>query len=285
MPSPAPTLPRRPAIHRAGRTNSTSAILAAQPFASVLSVGVWLLCRHNAGMKPTLCRFSTQSCWRLVFGLLSLMLTVSVRADMVADTVTQFVRQQTASLNGEVSFTMGATENRVTQAPCQQMQAFLPNGATLSGSMNVGVRCLGPSTWSVFIPVRLKVMANYVVTARALGAGQSITASDLNEIKGDVTALPPGTLLRPEQVVGKNVRFALSAGQPLRAEQLTNPLVIRQNQSVQLIVDGPGFRASSEGKALSNASEGQVVQVKTASGSVVSGLATADGSVSVPYNK
>jgi flagella basal body P-ring formation protein FlgA len=47
------------------------------------------------------------------------------------------------------------------------------------------------------------------------------------------------------------------------------------------MVNGRGFSISSEGRALNNASAGQVVQVRTASGQVVSGIARQDGLVDI----
>lgn len=46
---------------------------------------------------------------------------------------------------------------------------------------------------------------------------------------------------------------------------------------------GKGFRVSAEGKALTKANEGQVVQVKVANGQVVSGIARSGGQVEVVF--
>ena len=51
--------------------------------------------------------------------------------------------------------------------------------------------------------------------------------------------------------------------------------LVKAGQSVTLQADGPGFRISSEGRALNHASAGQTVQVRTRSGQVVTGTAMA----------
>jgi len=60
-------------------------------------------------------------------------------------------------------------------------------------------------------------------------------------------------------------------------------MVIRQGQTVRALSRGPGFAVANEGKALNNAVEGQVVQVRLADGQVVSGIAKAGGTVDVNY--
>jgi flagella basal body P-ring formation protein FlgA len=49
------------------------------------------------------------------------------------------------------------------------------------------------------------------------------------------------------------------------------------------ISNGPGFTVSSSGKALTNALEGQLVQVRTDSGQTVSGIARAGGVVEISH--
>ena len=55
--------------------------------------------------------------------------------------------------------------------------------------------------------------------------------------------------------------------------------VVQQGQAVRLVTSGNGFSVSAEGKAIGNASDGQIVQVRTPSGSVVSGTARSGGMV------
>jgi flagella basal body P-ring formation protein FlgA len=69
----------------------------------------------------------------------------------------------------------------------------------------------------------------------------------------------------------------------VRSDLLRTPFAVQQGQSVKLVSAGPGFRVTAEGRALVNASQGQVAQVRTASGQTVSGIAMGDGSVEVRF--
>lgn len=206
----------------------------------------------------------------------------AAEADVVLDTAERYARLQTRGLPGKVSITVGRLDVE-RLPPCTAHEAYAPPGTRMSGRTHIGVRCLGPNVWSVLVPVQIAVTGNYVVTARPLAAGQTLQAGDVATLSGDLAALPNGVVTDPAAAVGKTLRNALHAGQPLRDDQLIAPQVVRQGQSVRVISRGTGFAVSSEGKALANAAAGQVVQIRMGSGQTVSGIAQADGSVEVSF--
>lgn len=206
----------------------------------------------------------------------------AAEADVVIDTAERYVRLQTQGLPGQVRITMGRLDVE-RLPPCSAHEAYAPPGTRLSGRTHIGVRCLGPNIWSVLVPVQIAVTGNYVVTTRPLAAGQAIQPGDVATLSGDIASLPTGIISTPEEAVGKTLRNALAAGQPLRNDQLVAPLVIRQGQTVRVISRGTGFAVSSEGRALTNANEGQVVQVRMTSGQTISGIALGDGSVEISF--
>ncbi|UCV08868.1 flagellar basal body P-ring formation chaperone FlgA [Dechloromonas denitrificans] len=219
--------------------------------------------------------------------LLILILTLSNQAlpaetDIVLDTAERYVRLQTQGLPGKITITMGKLDvSRLP--PCSAHEAYSPPGTRLSGKTHIGVRCLGPNIWSALVPVQIAVSGSYVTTTRPLAAGQTLQAGDLTTLSGDVSSLPTGVVTDPEMAIGKTLRNSLGAGQALRSDQLQAPLVVRQGMSVRLISRGSGFAVSAEGKAVNNAAEGQMVQVRMNSGQTLSGIAQADGSVEVSY--
>lgn len=198
-------------------------------------------------------------------------------------TVETFVARQTAEQPGQVTATVGAIDNRLRLPKCANAEGFLPTGMRLWGNATVGVRCLEPSPWTIYVPITVKVMAPTVVAAKPLQQGQTLTHADVNVQLSDVTQLPAGITKDIEQVLGKTLTGSMAPGQPVRAELLRAPLLIKSGQTVKLIVQGGTFQVSAEGKALGNAATGQVVSVRTASGKVVSGVVKGDGSVEVPF--
>jgi flagella basal body P-ring formation protein FlgA len=147
----------------------------------------------------------------------------------------------------------------------------------------VGLRCLGPVAWTVYASVSIEVNAEYLVTARPLGQGETLRVQDLATMRGDLARLPAGVVVDPQQALGRQLSLSLGAGQPLRRDMLREPNVVAQGQGVKLVTQGPGFQVSAEGRALANAADGQTVLVRGPSGATVTGVARAGGIVEVRY--
>ncbi len=180
-----------------------------------------------------------------------------------------------------MSFTLGAIDTRLSLAPCPSAQAFIPPGARLWGNASVGVRCTGSNAWTLYVPVSVKILAGVVVAARALAQGQSIGLADLMVQEADLGQLPGAVITDPAQALGRIATLGIAPGQPLRQDVLRSPPVIQQGQSVTLRSQGAGFRVSAQGKAVNNAAEGQIAQVRTPSGRTVSGIAHLGGIVDI----
>jgi flagella basal body P-ring formation protein FlgA len=194
-----------------------------------------------------------------------------------------YARKESAGLPGSISVSVAPLDARLALPHCPLPEAFMPPGGRLWGKSAVGLRCLAPVAWTVYASVNVEVNAEYVVTARPLGQGETVTVQDLATMRGDLARLPAGVVIDPQQAVGRQLAMSLGAGQPLRRDMLRQPNVISQGQGVRLVTQGPGFQVSAEGRALGNAADGQMVLVRGASGQTVSGIARSGGIVEVRY--
>jgi len=116
-----------------------------------------------------------------------------------------------------------------------------------------------------------------------LAQGQPIVEGQLAVLQGELTTLPAGIATEKAQVVGRTSNLSISAGTPMRLDLLKSKPVVLMGQPVKLVTRGNGFSISAEGKAAANAGEGQVVQVRTANGQQISGIAQAGGLVEVTF--
>jgi flagella basal body P-ring formation protein FlgA len=227
-------------------------------------------------------------------GLLLLVLTLApaaapaspdVKQDhgLIQASVTHFLRMQTAGLPGEVEIIPGAIDTRASLPACAALEPSLPPGSRAWGSTTVAVQCTVPHSWTIYVRATVRVVADYVVSARPLNQGQLLTAADFAIRKGDLTQLPPGIVTDLNQAIGMTMAGSIPFGSPLRQDMLRAQIAVKQNQPVKLVSNGRGFSISAEGRALGNALEGQRVQVKNHSGQIVSGIARAGSIVEVIY--
>ncbi len=225
---------------------------------------------------------------RLLLPLLLLALSIPAAArqepGLVKKAVEDFLHIQVKGLPGQVSFTVGHVDPQNNLIPCPALEVSLPPGARAWGNTTVKVLCQIDGGWSIFVPVRIRVIGDYLVTARPLTQGQIVAEADLTKNHGDLANLPSGILTEASQAIGKVVALSVASGQPLRSELLRQAMVVQQGQGVKVLSKGPGFQVTGgEGRALNNAIDGQVVQVRMANGHVVSGIARAGGVVEVTY--
>ena len=203
--------------------------------------------------------------------------------DAVEARVRDFLQAQAAGLPGEVTIQVSALDPNNQLPACAALDPFLPAGTRAWGRISVGVRCDSPVTWTAYVQAQVSVVADYLVAARPLRAGQIVGPADLGQRRGDLTALADNILTDGTQAMGHTTRFAVAAGTPLRGGMLRVPHAVRQGQTVPVISVGPGFRVSSEGRAMNNAAPGDSVRVRLANGQVVTGVAQPGGTVEVSF--
>ena len=197
--------------------------------------------------------------------------------------VTQFLSVQAGGLPGQINVSVGAIDPRLNLASCAAPEPFLPNGAKAWGKTSVGVRCTAPSPWTVYIPAMVQVQGEYLAAAVPLAQGQTIGPNDIARVRGDLTTLPPGIITESSQAVGYTVARTVAVGAPLRQDGLRGQQAVASGQTVRLVSSGPGFKVTSDGRALANGSDGQTIQVRAPNGQVVSGVARPGGLVEVAY--
>lgn len=166
-------------------------------------------------------------------------------------------------------------------ATCTRLETYTPPNTKTVGRTYIGIRCIESANWNILVPVHIGVIGNYIASTRSLGAGQTIQATDVSVMRGDLSSLPQGSIDRPEKAIGKILRNPIGAGQALRNAQLISPQIIRRGQTVQAFASGDGFSIKAEGKAMNSAAEGEIVRVKVLSGRMISGVVQADGTIQI----
>lgn len=197
--------------------------------------------------------------------------------------IAQFLQNQAVGLPGQVDVVVGNIDPHLNLAACLSPEPFLPKGSRAWGKTSVGVRCHAPASWTIYVKATVKVETEYVIAAMPLTQGQTISAADLSRTRGDLTALPSGVITDTSQAIGQKVAMAIALGAPIRKDLLRSQQVVQPGQTVRVVTAGPGFKVSTEGRAMGSANDGQTVQIRMASGQTVSGIARTGGIVEVVF--
>lgn len=162
-------------------------------------------------------------------------------------------------------------------APCAQISPYLPPGTRPLGRTRIGLRCLqGPTHWNVSLPVTVQLWAPSLVAASALPAGTLLAAHHLATAEVDLAERPDPAIGQAAAVLGRTLARGLSAGDALRRADLKTRQMFNTGDTVRIVAMGPGYAVSSEGQALGPGLEGQATRVRTDSGRIVTGIATAE---------
>lgn len=154
-------------------------------------------------------------------------------------------------------------------------------GGRLWGKFSVGVRCQDEASWTLYVPVEIEVIIRVIHTAQPVSMGKQLEAQDIVSKEVDLVRISGEAVTDPDQAIGKVATTFLASGQPIRTHQLRAPHIISRGQKVRLTAIGTGFSVSTEGKALSAAAEGEVVQVRNPTGRIISGIARTGGVVEI----
>jgi flagella basal body P-ring formation protein FlgA len=174
-------------------------------------------------------------------------------------------------------------DTRLRLPKCEKaLDAFLPGGAQLTGTLSVGVRCSGARPWTVYQRATVRLFAKMLVASRYLAKGTTLSADDVKIERREVSMALGSYETAPENVIGKQLQGPLTAGMIIAPQRLRTIPPIRQGETVVLISRQSGMEIKSSGVALSDAQLGQRVRVRNeASKRVVEGTVLADHQVEV----
>jgi flagella basal body P-ring formation protein FlgA len=115
------------------------------------------------------------------------------------------------------------------------------------------------------LPLRLTgIVVETVDTAvltRALARGEVIKAADLTMERRSKGETSGERITDVDQAVGRAVRQAMRAGQPLLRAQLMKPELVHRDTSVTLVYEVPGIMITTRGKALEPGAMGDTITV------------------------
>ncbi len=188
----------------------------------------------------------------------------------------QALREAAAAAGGmqsRIDVTVGELDARVQLGPCARPEVFLPPGARFWGRSFAGVRCTDGATWSITLPVTVKVFGPALIAARPLAAGAAVLPDDVKTAEVEWTREPQGVVTTAAQLDQRVLARPVASGQPIALTALRAPQAVGQGEPVRVTGKGQGFSITVDGVALASAAAGQSVRVRIESGKILTGTA------------
>lgn len=195
----------------------------------------------------------------------------------------QAARNRFGDTGGDVSIRADTLDPRLRLPACDTpLLGELPENQRESGRVTAQVRCTGSSPWRLYVPVRVVVMKDVVVTATPLARGKVLTGADVKLARREVGSAPTGYFTLVDAVVGQVLRRSIPAGTVLSPGQLDAPVVVERGRPVTLQVRSGGIMVQMAGIAKANGTLGEIIPVENvSSGKVVQGIVRNEKSIEV----
>lgn len=174
---------------------------------------------------------------------------------------------------------LGPLDTRLRLGPCGEIRFFLPPGARLWSGGSLGMQCVAPSRWTLYLTYQVQLTGPALTTSRPIPARALLEAGDVTMANTRYDQDPGGYLRELPQ--GATTLRPMNANQPILVFDLALPDTVKAGTKVRVRIQGRGFSVSQEGKALNSARAGAQVQVKMPSGRIVRGMANQAGEVEV----
>lgn len=201
--------------------------------------------------------------------------------DLLGPALQNFLENYQNTLPGRMSAEIGSYPRSEKLLACQQWQISRPNGSKPWGQTSLAARCSAGPAQSLYVSVRIRVEGPLLITTRQIPNGTSLVESDLQTVEGELSTQPADLIRSEQEAIGRITRSSIPAGQALRRSLLREEAIIQAGQPVRLSLTTEQLSVSNEGIAISNASRGQSIRVRLASGKIISGIAREEGVVEI----
>jgi len=145
--------------------------------------------------------------------------------------------------------------------------------------MRFAVRCAAPGSSRQEYIVRARVSASVVLAAVPIAANEVLTDAHVTVGQREITSISD-PVVSPTDAVGQTSRRMLRAGDVLRNNSLTAPVLVKRGDAVVMLARIEGIEISTSGEALDAGARGAVVRVRNlSSGQTVRMRVSAPGTV------
>ncbi len=158
----------------------------------------------------------------------------------------------------------------------------IPEHTVLGSNTTVKISCNGENTWSIYLPVNIKIYQPVVTTNRPMSRDEIITAEVVNLKNIDITNLNQGFFSDPIMVIGHVMRFPVKAGNVLTPSSIAKNKLVKRGDRVNIAIEDPELIVYMQGESLEDGGLGDNIKVRNISSKrIVEATIIAPGKVQV----
>ena len=177
--------------------------------------------------------------------------------------VTSHIIQQASFLGNDVTARVNNIDQRLRLKKCTAPLQIRTTGNELKPGRNtLNVSCLSDTPWRIFLTSHIEVFKDIYVAKKLLRKGAVVTSSDLTLKKTNITSLHKRYLSNKTGIINQSVKRTIAKGDLFTTNNLTDQLLIKKGDLINIIASNRGFVINMKGTALANGSEGQRITVK-----------------------
>jgi len=154
----------------------------------------------------------------------------------------------------------GKLDPRLRLTDCgEHPTAFTPPGSRFQGNTTVGIRCNSPKPWSIYIPVKVAIYQNALISNGKLARGHIIGENDIIIDEVDISRIRGRSFVDKDQLIGTKLKTSLQPNQILDSAQIC---LICKGDTVIITANHPAVSVSMSGVALNDGSKGDKIRVQ-----------------------
>ncbi len=170
---------------------------------------------------------------------------------------------------------------RLGLAQCGEPLRVLPETTRRTlGPVSVGIRCDGPTPWTLYVRGQVSASIEVPVMAASVGRGELLGRRDVRMEIQRISRETGANFSDLEDIIGQEAKRNLAEGALVRRSDLRAPELVSRGALVTLVSGGSGLKVSMQGKAMGSGAAGdRILVTNLSSGKKVEGVVARDGSV------
>ena len=147
--------------------------------------------------------------------------------------------------------------------PVQYEVTFPPNANFLGPtSFSLALRVSGHMEKRLYGTAHIEVFQEVATIARPVARDEVIEAEDIRLKQMNLSRVPPRTVTKPEELIGKRAKKPLPANTTVHAYEVETLPFVQKGDVVLIIVESPLLKITATGEALERGERGATIRVR-----------------------